>query len=292
MTEADLADGLRLSRASGWNQTIEDWRLLLSLGPGLFRVAVLDGRVVAAGGAVRYGRDLAWICMILVEPEVRGHGLGTRIFDDVLGRVRRLVEEGLVRAVGLDATPLGRGIYLHRGFVDALPRGAGRPPGKPDLVRMRAESPSAAVGEPPPHVSGLVPADLEAVLILDREVFGADRSAVLRWALARAPDLARVVREGPRTRGYCLGRHGDHSDHVGPVVAEEPALARDLVAACLSNVRSRPLILDARVEPEWLAVLGELGFSEQRPFTRMYLGETRLDARPALEPAVRGPEFG
>jgi len=32
MTEADLAEGLRLSRASGWNQTLADWRLLLSLG--------------------------------------------------------------------------------------------------------------------------------------------------------------------------------------------------------------------------------------------------------------------
>ena len=111
MTEADLADGLRLSRASGWNQTLEDWRLLLSLGPGLFRVAVLDGRVVASGGAVRYGDALAWICMILVDPERRGHGLGTRIFDEVLDRCEAEVRAGRLRCVGLDATPAGHGIY-------------------------------------------------------------------------------------------------------------------------------------------------------------------------------------
>ena len=129
MTEADLADGLRLSRASGWNQTLADWRGLLSLGPGLFRVGRLDGRVVASGGAVRYGDALAWICMILVDPEQRGHGLGTRIFDEVLVRCEAEVRAGRLRCVGLDATPAGRDIYVQRGFVDG-----------PGLVRMRKDA--------------------------------------------------------------------------------------------------------------------------------------------------------
>lgn len=285
MTEADLADGLRLSRASGWNQTLADWRVLLSLGPGLFRVGVLDGRVVASGGAVRYGDALAWICMILVDPERRGHGLGTRIFDEVLARCEDEVRAGRLRCVGLDATPAGRGIYAQRGFVDGG-----------QLVRMRAE-PAAAIER---KGSGLESCsceqgtiqDLTPVLARDREVFGADRGAVLRWAFASAPDLARVVREGDRVRGYCFGRHGDHSDHVGPVVAGDAESALALVRACLSLPRRRPLILDARVEPIWLAALGRLGFREQRPFTRMYLGDARPPARSALETAVFGPEFG
>ncbi|HSD26114.1 MAG TPA: GNAT family N-acetyltransferase, partial [Vicinamibacteria bacterium] len=128
MTEADLEDGLRLSRASGWNQAIGDWRLLLSLGPGLFRVAVEDGTIVASGGAVRYGDALAWICMILVDPAKRGHGIGTRIFDEVLDRASACVRDGTLRSVGLDATPAGRGIYVQRGFQD-----------EGGIVRMRAE---------------------------------------------------------------------------------------------------------------------------------------------------------
>jgi len=290
MTEADLEDGLRLSRASGWNQTIEDWRLLLSLGPGLFRVGVEDGRIVASGGAVRYGDALAWICMILVDPARRGHGIGTRIFDDVLARTEAAVRAGALRAVGLDATPAGRGIYLQRDFPDAG-----------GIVRMRAERKGSglelcSVGESTiqdltPSVRPLAVEDLEAVLARDREVFGADRGAVLRWAFAVAPDLAWLGRRAGTT-AYCFGRHGDHSDHVGPVVAEDPALARDLVSACLSLPRSRPLIVDARAEPSWLAALAGMGFREQRPFTRMYRGDARPAARPALEPAVLGPEFG
>ena len=282
MTEADLEDGLRLSRASGWNQTIEDWRLLLSLGPGLFRVAVEEGHIVASGGAVRYGDALAWICMILVDPVRRGHGIGTRIFDDVLDRTEALVRTGGLRVVGLDATPAGRGIYVQRGFQESG-----------GIVRMRAEGERKGSGleSCPPTVRPLASEDLAAVLALDRGVFGADRGAVLRRAFAEAPSLAWVAHQAERT-GYCFGRHGDHSDHVGPVAADDPALARDLVSACLSRPRSRPLIVDARTELSWLAVLAGMGFREQRPFTRMYRGKSRPAARPALEPAVFGPEFG
>ena len=291
MTEADLADGLRLSRASGWNQALADWRLLLSLGPGLFRIALLDGQVVASGGAVRYGDALAWICMILVDPERRGHGLGTRIFDEVLVRCETEMRAGRLRCVGLDATPAGHGIYRQRGFVDAG-----------SLVRMRAEraeraelkesglelSPAAKSTMQDLTPAPLAAEPLERALARDREVFGADRGTLLRWAHASAPDLAWATPGG----AYCFGRHGDHSDHVGPVVADDRESALALVRACLSLPRRRPVVLDARADPALLADLGALGFREQRPLTRMYLGETRPPSEPARELAVFGPEFG
>jgi GNAT superfamily N-acetyltransferase len=287
MTEADLADGLRLSRASGWNQTLEDWGLLQSLGAGLFRVAVLNGRVVASGGAVRYGNALAWICMILVDPERRGHGLGTRIFDEVLARCKSEVRAGRLRCVGLDATPAGRGIYLQRGFVEGQAPEVGGPfGGGPAVMRMRAEP--AAHEVPRAGVRPLAGPELDAVLTRDREVFGADRGALLRWAHDSAPELAWATPGG----AYCLGRHGDHSDHVGPVVAEDRESALALVRACHSRPRRRPLILDARVDPAWLTALGTLGFREQRPFTRMFLGAATPAARPSREAAIFGPEFG
>jgi GNAT superfamily N-acetyltransferase len=301
MTDADLEDGLRLSRASGWNQAIGDWRLLLSLGPGLFRVGIEDGRAVASGGAVRYGDALAWICMILVDPARRGHGIGTRIFDDVLGRTEAAVRSGVLRVVGLDATPAGHGIYLQRGFQDeggivrmralgsALESRSPEPGAIQDLTP--AVRPPGAIQDLTPQVRPLTAEDLPAVLARDSEVFGADRGAVLLWALATAPDLAWISSAGG-TVAYCFGRHGDHSDQVGPVVADDPAVASDLVRACLARPRGRPLVVDARVEPSWLAALAGMGFREQRPFTRMYLGEARPAARPALEPAVLGPEFG
>jgi GNAT superfamily N-acetyltransferase len=288
MTEADLADGLRLSRASGWNQTLDDWRLLLACGPGLFRVGVQKGRVVASGGAVRYGEALAWICMILVEPASRGRGLGTRILDEVLRRCEAELRAGRVRSVGLDATPAGHGIYLQHGFVDGSPPEIGESSGGgPGLVRMRSVEATASA-DPPEGVRRLAASDLARVLEADRQVFGADRGPVLRWAFESAPELAWTTERG----AYCFGRHGDHSDQVGPIVADDPRSAIPLVRACLSLPRRRPLILDGRADASWLAALSDLGFREERPFTRMYRGEAKPSGRPSLEHAIFGPEFG
>ena len=280
MTEADLEGGLRLSRASGWNQTLADWRLLLSLGPGLFRVALRGSEVVASGGAVRYGEALAWICMILVRPDERGHGLGTCVFDEVLERASALVSAGQLRAVGLDATPAGRGLYLQHGFVDG-----------PSLARLVRE-PGAPLASGAGWSRPLAGTDLELVLERDRAVFGADRAGVLRSLFGSAPDLARVVRDGERLEAYCFGRHGDHADHVGPIVADDAALALELASSVAAQPTSRPLILDARGDPRWLEGLRGLGFRALRPLTRMYLGEARPPARPEHELAILGPEFG
>jgi GNAT superfamily N-acetyltransferase len=279
MTEDDLEAGLRLSRASGWNQTLEDWRQLLELGPGLFRVGALDGRVVAAAGAVRYGDALAWICMVVVDPAERGRGLGTAIFDEVLARCQAEVRAGRLRTVGLDATPGGRRIYVQRGFVDG-----------PALLRLRVE-PGVGAGAPK-SVDRLTEGDLEPILALDLGVFGADRAPVLRWAKDAAPELAWVARTEARVSGYCFGRHGDRSDQIGPVVAEDVALAVELVRACLPAARGRSVVVDACVEPSWLRALGELGFREERPLTRMYLAESKPHAPMLLQRAVLGPEFG
>ena len=280
MTAADLEGGLRLSRASGRTQTLADWKTLLSLGPGLFRVALRGSDVVASGGAVRYGEALAWICMILVRPDERGHGLGTRVFDEVLERASALVSAGQLRAVGLDATPAGRGLYLQRGFVDG-----------PPLVRLRA-APEATQAARAGATRPLAVSDLERVLGQDIAVFGAERRSVLRELARSAPELARVVRDGERVRGYCFGRHGDNADQIGPVVADDEAVARELVLSVLAVPRQRPLILDARALPRWLATLGALGFREERPLTRMYLGDARPAALPERESAILGPEFG
>lgn len=272
MTEADVQEGLRLCRASGWNQQEDDWCLMLRLGRGRFRVAVIDGRIVATGGAVLYGTRLAWICMILVDPEQRGRGIGTRIFDEVLG----LLDE--VEAVGLDATPAGRPVYAKRGFVDAM-----------ELVRMRTRVGGPQRGDA--AAAAITPSSLPAICARDLEAFGADRASVLGWALEHAPELAWSVHEHGVLASYCFGRRGHHSTQIGPVVARDARAARGVVTACLTHIGSDHAIIDVPVERrEWTAALRELGFDEQRPLTRMYRGGVRQQA--ALPYAICGPELG
>ena len=272
MTPADVADGLRLSGAAGWNQRESDWRFLLEGNPGRFVVAVRDGRVIGSGGAACYGNALAWVCMILVDPSERGHGIGSQIVSGVLDRLADM------RAVGLDATPLGQGVYARLGFVET-----GR------LVRLEAPPTSGEEDESP--VRPLVAGDFDSVLALDRSVFGADRSDLLRAAASRAPAFV-AVRDG-RVAGYCFGRDGARSRQIGPVVASDVDLASSLVVTSLVSELGQPVVVDAPADrPDWLALLREFGFEEKRPLVRMFRGGVRPPGLPERVWAICGPEFG
>jgi len=271
MTVADIPSGLRLSAAAGWNQQESDWRFLLDRNPGRFVVAVRGGRVIGSGGAVGYGTSLAWVCMILVDPSERGHGIGTRIVSGVLERLSDM------RSVGLDATPFGLGVYTRLGFVETS-----------RLVRMEAPPTSGEEDESP--VRPLRAPDFEAILAMDGEVFGADRGELLRAAAARAPAFV-ADRDGVLA-GYCFGRDGARSRQIGPVVASDLDLASSLVVTSLVSDLGQPVVVDVPADRgDWLERLHEFGFEEKRPLVRMFRGAPPV-GRPERQWAIFGPEFG
>lgn len=274
MTAHDIPAGLALCRQAGWNQTEADWAALLA-PPSVFRAADVLGRTVGTAGAVVYGRELAWVCMVLVEEAHRGQGLGSSLVDQVLERLPAS------RSVGLDATPKGQPVYARLGFEPAAPL----------LSRLEAAS-SADLPPIRPRPRPMSMADLASVCARDREVFGADRSRVLRSAFAAAPEYAWCIEGGGRLVAYSFGRAGHNADHIGPVVADDVPAAVAVVAACLRSGEPRRFFLDAPAWPEWRTALLALGFREQRPLTRMY----RLGVAPRSDRdrsfAIFGPEFG
>jgi predicted N-acetyltransferase YhbS len=275
----DIPAGLALCRAARWNQTAHDWEAFLRLEPGGARVATEDGRIIGTVATLRYERRFAWVAMVLVDPAARGRGVGTGLLHEGL----RILAD--MRSTRLDATPAGRVLYLKLGFQDeyALSR--------MEAVIEDAEQGAKDDGDPP--MRALTDADLPAVRAFDHDVFGADRGRLLEWLFEGAPSLAFISRTDQRVHGYALGRHGFNFEHVGPVVAESLEVARSLVSASLAGLRGRHAILDAPHHSRpWLEWLAASGFKEQRPFTRMYLGENPYPGLPEKQFAILGPEFG
>ena len=89
-----------------------------------------------------------------------------------------------------------------------------------------------------------------------------------------------------------LGRNGGLAAHIGPLIAEDDAIARALVARALEAFEG-PLFIDlADSKAELRSFLDAHGFAAVRPFTRMLYGtSTRFDDA-ARTFAVVGPEFG
>ncbi len=275
MTPEDVPAVLRLCRLAGWNQRTEDWQPLLA--NGFFRVAVRDATVVGSGGAVVYGRRLAWVAMILVDPDARRQGIATRLMRDALARLKA------VEVVGLEATPQGAPVYGGLGFTDR--GGFARMERPADAEPVRAEQ-GPTVPRP------LTAPDLVGLAARDGAVFGADRSAVLAWAREQAPEYAWSTGAREEPAGYVLGRHGHRTEHLGPLVADDEETAARLLTAILAAVPGRAFTIDIPDRPAWRERLRILGFREQRPFRRMILGDAPSPGDPRQRFAILGPEFG
>jgi GNAT superfamily N-acetyltransferase len=293
----DLDAALALSTTAGWNQRLDDWRMLLRLAPAGSFAAVAEGRIVGTAIGIDYG-GFAWIAMMLVDPAYRGRGVGRELLEAAMGAVPS------DRPIRLDATPLGRPLYQRYGFEDEamLSRyviSAVRPP----APRLRRASPGFTRRREPrdgsSRVRRLTAADLKIVADQDNEVFGGNRDEVLEWALDSAPQYGHVVQSEAGLAYYCLGRQGRLFDQIGPVVAGDDDSAQALVNAALTAAAGRPVVVDAfDSHSAFTASLCACGFQVQRPLFRMChrsgpvasaIGGRNLPA--LVEFAILGPEF-
>lgn len=275
LVEGDIPAGLGLCRAAGWNQTRDDWELFLTLGRRGGVVAVdEEGEVRGTAATIRYEDRFCWIGMVLVDPAHRGKGIGRKLLECSLELVADM------ETVKLDATPAGRNVYQKMGFVDEY--GLSRMELR-NVPRDRLQS----------SATPMAPENMFSVTDFDLNVFGANRSALLKAIIKRSSNYAFVFYRGDEIRAFCLGRVGHLFTHIGPVVAADLESAREVTSAALLNCGAMPVIIDAlEHSPDWLSWLESLGFERQRPLTRMYRGVNRWPGIPANQFAILGPEFG
>src|SRR5712691_8388881 len=279
LSPSELADADALVREANWNQLPADWRIFIERGR-LYVAQTADGRIVATTAILPYGGRFAWISMVLVTGEFRRRGLATLL-------MRRAMDElaALSLVPVLDATPDGHAVYRALGFEDSW--------GFHRLTRR--ERPRAVEPSPAPDgvtVRPIADADWPALCAYDAAAFGADRSAVLARLRGRLPAAELIAERNGRLVGFLLGRDGRVAAQVGPLIAEDDAVARALLARALDALEG-PVFIDlADAKADVRGFLEARGFSAQRPFTRMLYGRSqRYDDAARTFPVV-GQEFG
>jgi len=135
--------------------------------------------------------------------------------------------------------------------------------------------------------------DLDVVVELDAQLFGASRKAMIEGLWKLAPEYAFVAEEQGRAAGFCLGRHGENFEHVGPIAADTQEIAQFLATTVFVVLGKKPVLVDTTLhDPDWTDWLASLGFVEQRPFIRMYRGSNPHSGIPAKAFAIAGPALG
>jgi GNAT superfamily N-acetyltransferase len=274
MTHTDIPAGLALCRAAGWNQQARDWQLFLHLSPRGCVVAVHEGKVVGTVATIRYQDFFSWIGMVLVDAACRRQGIGMQLMKEALYILRN------EQTVKLDATPAGREVYLKLGFTE-------------EYLLSRMVYMNIVKSWQVSDARSMNKNDLDRIGEFDVTLFGADRRPLLEWMYEGAPQYAFVIEEKNKIQGYCLGRPGFNFTHIGPVVAHDAQYAKKLVSAVLSNCICSAAVLDiSHFDFEWKAWLTSTGFTEQRPFFRMYRGSNNFIGMLNKQFAISGPEFG
>jgi len=278
MTVNDIAAGMRLKELAGWNQTEADWkRFLQGSRDGCF-VAEVEAQVCGTAATIVYGGRFAWVGMVLVDPEFRGRGIGTRLLERCIAHL----DSAGVPCIKLDATPLGKPIYEKLGFVTEYELGRW-------ILRRPAENfpQGAETGEKMPAPL------LDFVMKADGVAFGADRSAILRSVNEEEPRFTDGIWNAGGMEGYAFGRHGSFADHLGPWIAKDATAGQRLLDQFLAQ-SSRPMVVTDCVEANPFAkgLLQVKGFEYARPLTRMFRGRNEFPGRPELICSILGPEFG
>ncbi|MEO5843225.1 MAG: GNAT family N-acetyltransferase [Caldimonas sp.] len=271
LAACDVAGGLALSDAAGWNQSADDWSIFIGAGAA-FGLRDERAALVATAAALPYDSGTGWVSMVLVDAAHRHRGIASQLVDACVVSLR---ECG--RTPVLDATPAGAAVYAKIGFVEGFA-----------FERWKGEGAAAHAGAADAVVVAAA-AHVETMIALDRTAGGVDRGLLWRAFLDRPSTSAWLT---ARSDGFALRRAGRRATQVGPIVAANDDDALALLAAALAGAAGG-ILIDVPVHRTALtADLARRGYTRQRSFVRMALGDVRAAAARADVFALAGPEFG
>lgn len=283
LAATDIAAGLALSDAAGWNQTADDWAVFMGRGR-VFGRRSDAGDWVATGAALPYADDQGWISMVLTAGEWRHRGFATALLAETIAYLRDCSLTPV-----LDATPAGEPVYRRLGFAPGL----GFERWESDARPTPRPGATPAPGHASPRPVGVDA--LARIAALDAQSCRIDRHFLIADLLGRPDTRAWLSADD---RGYVIARAGRRATQVGPLVAADATAAGQLLDAVLAG-RDTRVFIDAvggsapsAATSRFAAQLVQRGFRRQRPFLRMALGEARAASADDRMFAVAGPEFG
>jgi hypothetical protein len=255
MRAADLALALDWAAAEGWNPGLADAACFHAADPDGFLVAELGGEPVGCVSAVRYGEGFGFLGFYIVRAGFRGQGHGLALWHAAMERLRG-------RVVGLDGVVAQQANYRRSGFA-LVHRN----------IRFGAEAPRAPSAAGLPCTVSAAEVPFEAIAACDRAAFPAARDTFLRAWISTPGHVARAVVGPQGLCGLAVLRPCREGSKIGPLIAEDAAVARALFAALLAEAPPGPVFLDLP-EPnaEAAAMAQDAGMRPVFETARMYAG--------------------
>ena len=257
LTRDELGTVVGWAEAEGWNPGLADADAFWAQDPHGFWGAELDGRLVGSASAVAYGDAYGFWGLFIVVPELRGQRIGSLLARTTIAGLQERLAPGA--AIELDGVPAQQDYYRSLGFAY----------GHRD-VRMRG---IAQAEEPEHEVVPLASLPFEQVAAYDASVFGVARPAFLERWIEPPGGLAVGVLDDGLLAGIGVVRPSVDGAKIGPLSADDDAVAESIYRALAAHVAGEPVHLDVpEAHPAAVALAGRHGLAEVFSCARMRLG--------------------
>jgi predicted N-acetyltransferase YhbS len=256
MDPSDLDFCVRAVEAEGWqSETRYTFETFLAHNQSGCFIAEERDQPVGMCVATPY-ETCGFLGELIVIPKRRGHGIGGQVMRHAI----KYLQEQDCRSIYLDGDTLAVPLYERLGFR---------------VICKSLRFVGRIEGSPSESVRTMRPDDLEIVLRLDREAFGADRAFFLRRRFESFPQFCMTLETDKHVAGFIMGQPGRGVVTVGPWLINDPTrnpldLIRG-VALKTGNTRLRLAILETNTGAA--ALCRSLNtFEETEPSWRMAMG--------------------
>lgn len=219
------------AEAEGWNPGPYDAEVFHATDPEGFYGFYHKNELIAGGSVVSYDGEFGFMGLFIVQPGYRSSGLGRRLWylrrDLLLSRLKAGA------SIGMDGVLAMQPFYEQGGFKISFR----------DERYMR----TGAAFEPDKQISPLTEKDMEQVLAYDKVCFGFARPQFMIPWLRLPGNKAFKYTEGGALKGFAVVRKLLAGFKIGPLFADNPAIAEELYKACLDSVPGEQIYIDIPV---------------------------------------------
>lgn len=253
MDVEDVALAMEWARLEGWNPGLHDADLFHRTDPDGFFIGELDGEPIGCISAIKYSSGFGFIGLYIVKPDYRGKGYGFGIWQTGIGYLNGC-------NIGLDGVLTQQRDYVKSGF-------------KLHYSNVRYEGMSE--GWEPRYSENLECVPFDDLLKYDSRIFGLARPRFLERWIQQPGSYGCCSIEHGKLAGYGVMRKCFSGYKIGPLFADTPEVARDILDSLLSNIGGETYCLDVpEVNTAGVDMAEEYGLKPVFGAARMYTGDT------------------
>ena len=256
MRADEIAISIDWAAAEGWDPGLNDAPCFATVDAEGFLIGELDHAPAATISCVNYDDRFAFLGFYIVRPDLRGRGLGWRIWQAAIAHAG-------ARTIGLDGVVAQQDNYRKSGFRFAY-------------RNVRYGGRVAALGAGARPLAALSDVPLAIIVADDAKVFPAPRENFLRAWISTRSHIGRALMRDGALAAWGVIRPCRESFKIGPLIADDRAAAEAVLDALIAAVGGGEVYLDVP-EPNRAAqaLAQSRGLKPVFETARMYTGPVR-----------------